>query len=133
LTTGHQRTPGTTPVAAEISDLVQRTGQLAYANPRCTPACARASQIRDPASLAYSTGDVTNALAAVHHAADAITRIAANDQAAVIDAAFDDRLYLPTRLLPDKYDIASPYSPAPPTHTEALLAAYESALGADHP
>jgi hypothetical protein len=130
LTTGHQRTPGTTPVAAEISDLVQRTGQLAYANPRWTPACARSSQIRDPASLAYSAGDVTNALAAVHQAADAMTRIAANDHAAVIAAAFDDRLYLPTRLLPDKYDIPRPYSPAPLTYTEALLAAYESALGA---
>jgi hypothetical protein len=62
LTTGHRRTPGTTPVTAEISDLVQRTGQLAYANPHWTPARAHTSQIRDPASLAPSPADLTSPL-----------------------------------------------------------------------
>jgi hypothetical protein len=128
LTTGHTRTPGTTPVAAEISDLVQQTGQLAYTKPHWTPACAHASQIRDPASLAPSPADVTAVLAAVNHAADAITRITAIDHQAIIDAATDHRLYIPTRLLSDKYDIPRPYTPAPAAHTEALLAAYNTAL-----
>jgi hypothetical protein len=127
LTTGHKRTPGTTPVAAEISDLVQRAGQLAYANPQWTPACSAASQIRDPASLAYSPADVTAVLGAVHHTADAITWITATDHQAVIAAAADNRLYIPTRLLSDKYDIPRPYTPAPPANTNALLAAYDTA------
>jgi hypothetical protein len=45
-------------------------------------------------------------------------------------AAADSRLYLPTRLLPDSYDIPHPYAPAPPARTQALLAAYDTALDA---
>src|SRR6202042_3141236 len=56
------------------------------------------------------------------------TRITAIDHHAVIDAATDHRLYIPTRLLSDKYDIPRPYTPAPAAHTEALLAAYHAAL-----
>jgi len=130
LTTGHKRTPATTPVATEISDLVQHTGQLAYANPHWTPARVHTSQTRDPASLAATREDLTTTLAAVHHAADAITRITTEDHQAVITAADDHRLYIPTRLLPDKYDIPHPYAPAPGAHTEALLTAYDTALQA---
>jgi hypothetical protein len=130
LTTGHTRTRGTTPVAAEISDLVQQTGQLAYASARWTPARAHASQVRDAASLVPSLADLTTALAAVHQAADAISRITATDRQAVIDAATGGRLYTPTRLLPDKYDIPQPYASAPPAHRDALLAAYDTTLAA---
>jgi hypothetical protein len=126
LTTGHKRTPSTTPVAAEISDLVQRTGQLAYVNPQWTPDRAHASQIRDPASLAPSRADLASPLTAVHHAVDALTRITAEDHQAVVYAIDDDRLYVPTRLLPDSYDIPHPYTPAPPGHTQAILVAYDT-------
>jgi hypothetical protein len=112
LTTGHPRGARPTPVATEIGDLALRTGRLAYRNPHWTPAYGNASLIRDPAGLAQSPGDVINALAAVHHAADAISRIAAADHAAVLDAA-GNRLYVPTRRLPENYDIPHPYAPAP--------------------
>ena len=69
-------------------------------------------------------------LAAVHHAADAISRIAAKDQEAVATAAADRRLYVPVRLLPDNYDIPHPHTPAPRQHGDALLAAYETAVQA---
>jgi hypothetical protein len=98
----------------------QQTGQLAYANPHWTPACARTSQIRAPASLACSPADITVDLGAVHHAADAISRITALDHQAVTDAATDHRLYIPTRLLSDKYDIPRPtrrHQPHIPKHS----------------
>jgi hypothetical protein len=69
-------------------------------------------------------------LTAVHYAVDAVGRIAANDHQAVAEAAADNRLYLPTRLLSDKHDIPHPYTCAPRGHTEALLTAYTAAIEA---
>ena len=83
-----------------------------------------------PRDLAHSPADIITVLAAVHHAADAIHQIAATDHQAVLDAAADHRLYVPTRLLPDKYDIPHPYTSAPRAHSDALLAAYDTAIEA---
>ena len=130
MTTGAFRGVGLSPVAAEIGDLAVRAGQLAYRNPHWTPACADASLTRDPADLAQVPGDVVSVLAAVHHAVDAIGRIAATDQDAVVTAAADRRLYVPVRLLSDKYDIPHPYTLAPRPHADALLAAYDTAAEA---
>ena len=87
-----------------------RTGRLAYHNPRWTPASADASPARDPADLAATAGDLPVVLAAVHHATDVISRVAACDAEAVRDAASSRRLYLPTRLLPEDYDIPCRYA-----------------------
>ena len=128
-TTGHPRGARPTPVATEIGDLALQAGRLAYRNPHWTTAYGNASLIRDPAGLAQSPGDVIAVLAAVHHAADAIGRIAAADHAAVLDAV-GNRLYVPTRLLPENYDIPHPYAPAPRAYVDALLRAYDSAIDA---
>jgi hypothetical protein len=69
-------------------------------------------------------------LSAVDHATDAINQIGANDYEAVRDAAADNRLCVPTRLLPDTYDIPHPYTPAPRAHADALLTAYDTAIQA---
>lgn len=130
ITTGAPRGTGMTPVAHEISDLAVRTGQLAYRNPHWTPGYIGTSPIRDPVDLAYSPGDILTVLAAVHHAADAISQIAATDHQVVLEADTSDRLYVPTRLLPDKYDIPHPYAPAPRAYAGALLAAYDTAIDA---
>jgi hypothetical protein len=130
VTTGTNRGAGLTPVAAEVSDLVLLTGRLAYNNPHWTPACSHTSLIRNPADLAHSPGDIITVLSAVHHATDAINQIGANDYEAVRDAAADNRLYVPTRLLPDTYDIPHPYTPATRAHADALLTAYDTAIQA---
>ena len=127
VTTGAWRGSGLTPVAYEIDDLVVQTGRLAYRNPRWTPACSDTSQTRDLRDLAYSAHSISAALSTVHHAADVINRIAADDHRAVLDAANDNRLYVPTRLLPDTYDIPQPYTPAPCAYLDALLIAYDTA------
>lgn len=48
------------------------------------------------------------------------------DRMAVLAAAAGNRLYVPVRLLSDKYDIPHPYTPAPGVYTDALLAAYDT-------
>jgi len=104
-----------------------RTGRLAYENPHWTPACADARQPREPADLAATVGDIRVVLAAVHHAIDAIGYVATCDIEAVCDAASGRRLYLPTRLLPENYDIPCLYAPVPPTLAADLLRCYDTA------
>jgi hypothetical protein len=71
-------------------------GRLVYRNQQWTPARAHASHIRNPADLARTLGDIACVVvAAVHTAADAITRIAAGDREAVRAAGADHRLYVP--------------------------------------
>jgi hypothetical protein len=130
VTTGTNRGAGLTPVATEISDLVLRIGRLAYRNPHWTPDYGDASLLRDPADLAQAPGGIVTVLAAVHHAADAISRIAGTDHQAVLDAAATSRLYVPTRVLPENYDIPHPYAPAPRAHSSAVLDAYHTAIDA---
>jgi hypothetical protein len=127
VTTGAPRGTGLTPVAAEIEDLALRTGRLAYSNTGWTPACSDAALVRDLADLTQHPADMVTVLAAVHHGTDAVSRVAATDHQAVLAAAADSRLYVPVRLLPEKYDIPHPYTLAPPEHSDALLAAYDTA------
>jgi hypothetical protein len=118
------------PVAAELDDLVLRTGRLAYRNPAWTPGAADASAIRDPAGLAGTSTDMAAVVAALHHAADAVGFVAIHDWRSVLGAAGDCRLYLPTRLLPEDFDIPGPYWTAPLEQKNELLSAYSTTADA---
>ena len=130
LSTGVHAGSVCTAADADFGDLALRIGRLAYDSPHWTPACASTSPIRAPADLAATPDGVSVMLAAVHHAADAISRVAAADQQAVRTAAGEDRLYLPTRLMPESYDIPYRYTLAPRWHTDTLLVAYATAVSA---
>lgn len=69
-------------------------------------------------------------MAALHHAIDAVNCIAACDTDAVRAAASVRRLYLPTRLLPEHYDIPCRYEPLPPSMAVELLHGYDAAARA---
>jgi hypothetical protein len=126
LSTGVNHGKGVSRVAAEIGELALRTGRLAYANPEWTPSC-RTNRPRDPASLVPTARDLRGVLTAVHHAADTLTHIAATDQRCVRRAAADNRLYIPTRLLPADNDIPYAHVPAPRSRVTALLDSYRHA------
>lgn len=130
LSTGIHRSTRTSPVATEFGDLVLRIGRLAYCNRQWTPADGDTSLIRDLADLAPTIGDMIPVMAAVHTAADAVTRIAIQDAEAVYTASADSRLYMPTRLLPDECDVPFPYTPALQSRADALLASYDTAIKA---
>jgi hypothetical protein len=124
LTTGAHKRAGLSAVAAEMDDLVLRIGRLAYRNPGWRPDCGDASLARQAADLVPDAGGISTVLAAVHHATDTLTHIAVTDQRCVRQAAADHRLYIPTRLLPEDYDVPHPYSPAPRSRVTALLDGY---------
>ena len=94
------------------------------------PARTGAVAARDPAELAATPSDLVIVLAAVHQAADAIYRVAAEDREAVRTAAADGRLFVPTRLMPDGCDIPYPYTPAPRLRSQALILSYDAAIEA---
>jgi hypothetical protein len=125
LTTGPAVT--ITPTAAEISDLVLWTGKLARQNPAWTPTCRHASPGRHPAGLA---AEITNVLAALRDANDALTRIAAHDHEAVGHTATRGGLFVPRSLLPDWYEPPHRYAPAPHPVIDTLLAAYDTTIKA---
>jgi hypothetical protein len=128
--TGIHRGVGPTPVAAEFADLVLQIGRLAYHHQRWTPARAHASHTRDPADLAPAPGDITGVVAAVHTAADAITRIVAGDREAVRAAAADHRLYEPAFTRTNAAVIRRRYRPASPSRIDEILASYDDAIEA---
>jgi hypothetical protein len=130
ISTGRRRSPQLAPVVPEFGDLAVQVARLAYRNPQWTAAIAGNGPIRDPASLAPTTHDLMQVLASIHHASDAVTRVGAEDQAAVSTATVDDRLYLPTRLMPDDCDIPRPYSLAPASRARELLTSYNTAITA---
>lgn len=130
ITTATRADAPITPVAAELDDLVLRTGRLAFASQCWTPATAQAGPARQPADLAPAASNITEILAALHHAADTLTLIAATDYHAISQAARDSLLYMPTRLRPEDCDTPYRYTHAPASQAQELLASYDSATQA---
>jgi len=121
----------------EASDLLVRLGRLACDNPAWTPQAADQAPLRDPAGLAPDSGTAAAVLAAVHHAACALERVAAADLDAVQAARRARRLYVPVRVIgkilqvrTDLRTIPRAYVVAQPGQTEELLAAYQAAAAA---
>ena len=128
--TGIHRGTGLTPVAAELGDLVLRIGRLAYRNQQWTPARYHASHTRNPADLAPAPGDITCVAAAIHTAADAVTRIAAEDREAVRAAAADHRLYVPAFTRTNAAVVRRRYRAASPSRVDEILTSYDDAIEA---
>jgi hypothetical protein len=120
----------TGPGIADVSDLVVRTGRLAFADPEWLPDRARRSALRDPADLAPDAAQATAIAGAVHQATDALARMADSDLRAVGAAVGAERLYVRTRTLPDECDVPYRYGHAIPAHTRDLLKAYKAAADA---
>jgi hypothetical protein len=115
------------PDAAETGDLALWTGRLAYADPAWTPALGPSHPTRSPEALASEPDDLRAVVAAVHQATETLTQIAAADHGQVEAGAQARRLLVPTRSLPDRFDIPHPFASAPPDRIKALLGAYHNA------
>jgi hypothetical protein len=112
------------PAAAEARDLAWWTGRLTYTDPTWTLASGPGHPPRTPWDLAPRPEDLPNVVAAVHHAADALALLADTEHDHVRGAICAKRILVPTRTLPDDYDIPRPYAPAPNEHTSTLLTRY---------
>jgi hypothetical protein len=119
-----------TSAMTDASDLVLRLGRLVWDNPHWTPARAQRAPRRPPPSMAPGAADFRAVVAAAHQAIDALALVAKADGQAVESAAAAGRLYVPTRSLPEEYDVPRPFAPAPVTRCEVLHEAYGVAMDA---
>jgi hypothetical protein len=126
LTTG--AATALSPVAAEMGDLVLWIGRLARDDPRWTPGRGHASPAWPPADPAWDPGDARAVLGAIHEATDAIARAGACDRDTIQAAAARTRLYMPTRLLPTRYDIPRPFTPATGRMIDETLTCHHTAV-----
>ena len=115
------------PDAAETADLALWTGRLSYTDPAWTPALGPSHTTRTPEALAPEPRDLPAIVAAVHQATETLTQLAAADHGQIRAAAQAGRLLVPTRSLPDRFDIPHPFAPAPRDRVDALLGAYLNA------
>jgi hypothetical protein len=116
--------------ATDASDLVLRMGRLVWDDPHWTPARSRQAPRRSPAALAPERDMVTTVLAAVHEAADALACLAKAGMDAVEAASAAGRLYVPTRSLPENYNVPRPFATAPVSRCEVLHEVYRAAMTA---
>ena len=119
-----------TQAMTDASDLVLRMGRLVWDDPHWTPAHSRRAPHRDPAALAPERDTVATVVAAVHQSVDALARLAKADMDAVEAAGQAGRLYVPTRSLPEDYDVPRPFATAPVSRCQVLHEAYRVALDA---
>jgi hypothetical protein len=117
-----------TPVAAEVEDLVLRIGRLAYHDPAWAPGVAHRAHARKPYRLASALSDIFSVTAAVHHAADAMTIVAAADRQAIGLAIQAGRVYMPCPKPSGTSDLLYPYVPCSAERARDLLAVYDSAI-----
>jgi len=121
-------TPGyVSPAAVEASDLALWTGRLAYASPEWTLVSGPAHPARAPHDLAPGAEDIPAVVAAIHHACETLTQLTWADREQIRTAARAGRILVPTRSLPDNYDIPHPYAHAPANRVDSLLGVYQAA------
>jgi hypothetical protein len=123
----------TAPGIADTGDLILRLGRLAFTDPGWTPLRARRAPLRDLADLAPNKAQAAVVAGAVHRAVDTLAQVGAADLCAVETVIQAWRIYIPTRALPEYYDVPYRYGKANPEATADLLRAYRAACGAtDH-
>jgi hypothetical protein len=120
----------TAPVINDMSDLLLRIGRITFANSGWTPARAERAPLRRPEELATTATGLVSVVTAAHETADALACVAAADRQAVKLADCAWRLHVPTRCLPDDYDIPYPFGAPAREQVGAILIAYDTAVTA---
>jgi hypothetical protein len=119
---------GLSPAAAEAGELAVWTGRLAYADSQWTPADGPDRALRPPETLAGT--DVPLVVAVAHQASETLASLARADHEQIRAAARQGCLLVPTRSLPEDYDIPYPFAHVPQARVTSLLGRYADAARA---
>jgi hypothetical protein len=109
------------PAAAEAAELAFWTGRLAYGDPAWNLSSGPSHAARPGEALAPELADLPDVVAAIHHACEAVGQLATANLEQAKSAIRGDRVLVPTRVLPENYDIPSPYTPAPASYQTSLV------------
>lgn len=118
------------PVATEATALALWTGRLAYASPSWTPALGPQHTARPSAELAGDHNHLRHVVDATHHVGHTLAVVADSERDQARTASMHGRLIVPTRSLPESFNIPYRFAPAPGIRTTPLLASYDQALQA---
>jgi hypothetical protein len=119
-------TPGAaSAVAVEAGELASWSGRLAYTDPQWSPSDGPDRPLRRPQTVAAK--DVPQLVAAAHHTCETLEGLAHAQHDQIRAAARTGRILVPTRSLPEEYDIPYPFARAPQERVEELLARYAQA------
>jgi hypothetical protein len=123
----------TAPTVPDAGDMTVRLGRLAFGDPAWTPSLGPQAPVHNLTDRSADGVRFVVAVEAMHHAADALARIGAADLHAVRTAIRASRLYVPTRTLPEEYDVPYKFGHAAPAQAAAVVDAYQAAFeGAVH-
>lgn len=120
-------TRGRSPVATEAADLVLWTGRLAYEDPGWNLSHGPFRPPRSPQSLAPEPYHLAEVVATVHRGIGTLAQLATADETQIRLAARAQRLFSPTRSLPEGVDVPHRYGRTPHDRLDALIVAYRHA------
>ncbi len=114
------------PIVSDVSDMLIRTGRLAFANPAWTPRPAHRAPPRAPADLIADSPALVTIITAAHHAVDGLARAADSDARAIFGATRGGRLYQSRLTLPGWERARDRYVPAGQETIDRLLDSYQA-------
>jgi hypothetical protein len=120
----------TAPAVPDAEDLVVRLGRLAFGDPAWTPSLGSQGSARSLTDSSTDRMRLVVEVEAMHHAADALARTGAADLRTVQTAVRAGRLYVPTRTLPEEYDVPYKFGHATPAQAAKVVDAYRAAVEA---
>jgi hypothetical protein len=120
----------TAPTGPDAGDLMVRLGRLAFGDPAWTPSLGSRAPARNLPDRSADGVRFVVAVEAMHHAADALARTGAADFSAVQTAVRASRLYVPTRTLPEEYDVPYKFGHAAPAQAAKVIDAYQAVVEA---
>jgi hypothetical protein len=118
----------TAPTVPDAGDLLVRLGRLAFGDPAWTPSLGPQAPAQNLTDRSADGVRFVVAVEAMHHAADALARTGAADLRAVRTAVRASRLYVPTRTLPEEYDVPYKFGHAAPAQAASVVDAYQAAV-----
>lgn len=118
------------PAALEAADLALWTGKLVYADSYWTLSSGPSCPVRTGDTLVPRLEDMAAVVGAVHETSEALNSLAASNLQQARLAIDGRRLLVPTRSLPERYDVPMRFTAAPKPYEVSLIACCQDTVRA---
>jgi hypothetical protein len=119
-------------IRTEASDLVTRIGRLAHGDPAWLPKAGASHQLRPAKELCADPMEAAGLLNGLQALTDGSRLVAHDHSQLVVHLASREQLLVPTRTLPEEFDVPLPWAAAPQHRVDDLRVALSDAWAASH-